>query len=60
MALRYVSHLSISEEYELVLQVCNPALNIPTGINGTTYVIRFCEAGVQQLGQIAQSNHRAK
>lgn len=54
MALRYDSNLSVSEGHKLVLQACNPALSIHTGINGTTYMIKFCEAGAQQRGQIAQ------
>lgn len=54
MDLRYDSHLSIPEGYKLVLQAFNPALSIHIGINGTIYMIRVFEAGVQQWGQIAQ------
>lgn len=53
MALRYDSHLSISEGYKLALQACNPALSIHTGINGTTYMIRFSETEAQQWKYIA-------
>jgi len=55
-----ICHVSISEGYKLVLDACNPALNIHTGINGTTYTIRFCKAGVQQWGKLLKGNHRAK
>lgn len=54
MALRYCSHLSTSEGYKLVLQACNAGLVIHTESNGTIYMIRFCETGTQQYGQIAQ------